>query len=282
MEYEIVSSELHIENNLPFRIESSRILANFKLSQSFVLMELTKTVTHQFSTTAKELVLAKYDTWFSFLVELEHIMVMTSTSKNTKKIFDHIIIKYNNFLRDDEVTFIGFLKGRAVPSPHDIKKLIKILALVKQRIYIKLIKKNKVFDQEFVDLWLEVHRYLLESILEKIMETKYEQTEYFREIGEHLANIMHHTLYEVYEIDLVFDKTVPYIVLNCDNVVENIYRMLGVNIVAERLAIYLQKIKELNYKVDVAHLKIYDQSNLELLRETENLVAEHNLKLIKG
>jgi len=273
---------LHIENNLPFRIESSRILANFKLSQSFVLLELTKTTTHRFSTTAKELMLAKYDVWFLFLMELERIMIMTSTPENTKRIFDYIFDKYVDFLRDDEKTFIEFLKTRETPLPHDIKKLVKILALAKQRVYINLIKKNKVFDLQFVDVWLEVHRYLLESILEKVMETKYEQTNYFREIGEHLANIMHHTLYEVYEIDLIFDKSVPYIVLNYDNVVENVYKALGINILAKRLEIYLRKIKELGYEIDRVHLKLYDQTDLILLKETEDLIAKHDLKLIKG
>ena len=282
MIYESTLNGLHIENNLPFRIESSRILANFKLSQSFVLLELTKTTTHRFSTTAKELMLAKYDVWFLFLVELERIVVMTATPENTKRIFDYILNKYNEFLREDEITFINFLKTRETPLPHDIKKLVKILALAKQRIYVNLIKKNEVFDQQFVDVWFKVHKYLLESILDKIMETKYDQINYFREIGEHLANVMHHTLYEVYEIDLVFDKTVPYIVLNCDNVVKNIYDALNINIIAKRLEIYLQEIKKLNYKIDSVHLKLYDQSDLDLLKETENLVAKHNLKLIKG
>jgi len=96
---------MHIENNLPFRIESSRILSNFKLSQSFVLLELTKTTTHKFSTTAKELILAKYDIWFLFLMEVERILIMSSNIDNVKKILLYIKNKYMRFMRDDEKDF---------------------------------------------------------------------------------------------------------------------------------------------------------------------------------
>jgi len=273
---------MHIENNLPFRIESSRILSNFKLSQSFVLLELTKTRTHKFSTTAKELILAKYDTWFLFLMEVERILIMASNIDNIKKILLYIENKYIKFMRDDEKDFIHHLKLRDHVLAPDVKKLIKILALAKQRVYMNILRTNELFDQKFIDVCEKIHKYMLESIIAKIIDTPYEPTTYFKAVGEHLAEVLHHTLYEVYELDLIFDKSTNYIVLNCDQVAVNVYKTLNINVIARRLDIYLQEIDKLGYKIDSVHLKLYDDPNPAMLRETEDLVASYGLKLIKG
>jgi len=279
---EIIFNEgIHIANNLRFRTESSKVLANYKLSQSFTLMELSKTTTHMFSVTAKELVLAKYDAWFLFLIDMEHVITMAADRNNFRKIVIKILHKCRGYLREDEIKFLENVKERDTILEYDIKEVIKLLALYRYRIYNKVIEYEPVFDKNYINIWTYVHNFLFQSLLHKITTLKLDAISYYSEIGLFVSRLLHHTLYEVYEIDNVFAKD-PYLILNYDDVVNEIYAELNINLLIKRLKKYLEEAENLDYSPTELRLKIYEeQVNQQLIAELETFVKEKNIKLIK-
>ena len=279
---EIIFNEgIHIANNLRFRTESSKVLANYKLSQSFTLLELSKTTTHMFTTTAKELVLAKYDAWFLFLIDMEHVLTMSVNRANFRKIINRMLFKCRGYLRDDEIKFLENVTKRETILEYDIKEVIKLLALYRFRIYNKVIENEPIFNKDYIEIWNYVHKFLFQSLLHKITSTELEPIKYYSEIGLFVSRLLHHTLYEVYEIDNIFVKD-PYIILNYDDVINEIYHEMQINLLIKRLEKYLEEAQRLNYEPEIVKLKIYEeQSDQVLLDELEQYAKSKGLRLIK-
>ena len=278
----IIFNEIHIANNLYFRIEASKVLANYKLTQSFTLNELTKTTAHKFSVTAKEIVIAKYDAWFLFLIDTENVITMSTELKKINKMIEYIKNKYSNYLRDDEVKKLNHIAIRDIILEYDIKEIIKILALIRYRIYSKTIENEPLFDKEYIKIWNEIHKPLFQALIHKITATRLEPASYYNEIGIFLSKLLHHTLYEVYEIDVLLNKELPVLVLNYDDVVNDVMEEMKLNILEHRMKKYIEVCKKLGCKISTVRLKIYEnQLNDKIILDIEQLAAENNLKLIK-
>ena len=282
MRDKIMLDEVHIANNLFFRIESSRILANYKLTQGFTLSELTKTTAHKFSTTAKEIVLTKYDAWFLFLLDVERVIAMSIEFENFKKIVNYIKHRYSAHMRDDELEALRNIVRRDIVIEYDIKEIIKILALVRYRIYTKTIDNEALFDKQYVAIWDEIHKPLFQALIHKITATKYEPASYYNEIGIFISKLLHHTLYEVYEIDVLLNKDLPILILNYDDTVNDIMKELKANILEFRLKKYIEESSKLGYEISTVKLKIYeDRVDEKIVSDIENITKANNLKLIK-
>jgi len=271
----IYMPEIHIENNIKFRAESSKVLSHFKISQSTVFSEIYQNPIHEFSKTAKEIILAKYDAWFVFLIDTEHLLTLVSQDNfnKNKNIINYILNKINKkYLRSDE---IEFFEKRLVKklNESDVKQIIKIFALYRNRIMMSIFKNEKIFDQTFIEIWKEMHKYLFEEFLNKIINTNYtfnSPTNYFIELGYFLTLLLHHTLYEVYEIDS-FNKN--YFILNYDKVVDELYNN-KINLLIEKLKIFkkYKNIKELT-------LITYYNKNESLLNELKEYCQKNNIEL---
>lgn len=282
MQNKSIFTEIHIANNLGFRIEASNVLANYKLTQNFTLGELIKTATHEFSTTAKEIVLAKYDAWFLFLMDMEHVIAMSTDLENFKKIIKYIENKYDKYIRDDEFEILKHIIRRDIVIEYDIKEVIKILTLIRYRIYSKIIENESLFDKQYVEFWGEIHDSLFQSLMHKITATKFEPASYYNGIGIYLSRLLHHTLYEVYEIDILFNKELPFLVLNYDDVVNDVMSDLKINALEYRLKKYIEECSKRGYKKSTVKLKLYEeQLNDKIILDVEQLAADNGLEMIK-
>jgi len=278
---EIVFNEgIHITNNLKFRTESSKVLANYKIAQSFALMELSKTTTHVFSTTAKELVLANYDAWFLFLIDMEHVLTMATEHKNFRKIAANILSKCKIHLREDEKIFLENVIKRKTVLEYDVKEILKLLALFRYRVCNKVIEHEPIFDKKYITIWHKIHEALFQALLHKITATGLDYIVYYNKVGLFVSQLLHHVLYEVYEIDLVFNKE-PYLILNCDNIVSEIYEELKINLLINRIEVYMREAEKLGYRPTEIRLKIYDEFDKNIVRELEKYSEENKLILRK-
>jgi hypothetical protein len=162
----------YIENNIRFRILTSSEFIKYKTAQTFILKEIEFNSIYNFSKTAKEIILFKFDVWFDFLCELEQ-----------------------------------FLLKKEILDSEDIKE-IKKLALERE-IYIKnVIKKyNNIFDKKFINIWEKIH-YDFTNFFDNFLnfKEKISREAYFEKIMNVIILIMQHVLYEIYEIDNLIYK----------------------------------------------------------------------------
>jgi len=81
------------ENNINFRIESSKALERFKAQQFFILTEV-KDGSYKFSRTSRELAIIFMDTLFAWLIAVENYLIRSRgnvfTEKNKSDILDRL------------------------------------------------------------------------------------------------------------------------------------------------------------------------------------------------
>lgn len=81
-----------VENNIHFRIVSSKMLERYKNTQSFVLTEMIYGQ-YKFSKTAREIMMLSMDKWFNWLVWLERTLIKDDKNVFTREIFEATIIQ---------------------------------------------------------------------------------------------------------------------------------------------------------------------------------------------
>ncbi len=175
-----------VGNNIEYRISSSAALARYKEAQSYILNQLAFNPFHDFSTTAKEILLFKYDIWFDFISELEQYLLING--KNSKV--------------------------------DDVLQLIEI----RVKYYEETLRaQTNIINQEYFEIWNEGHKFThsyLVDYTKEIFETDLKIPNLIGAIADALIKILNHTLYELQELDLIMftDSTPTFILddLSCD------------------------------------------------------------------
>lgn len=165
-------SENFIPNNIHLREVSSLCIAKYKNSQAFALSQLSANAKHVFSKSAKEILLLQYDIWFQWLITVETMLRENIDSEDS---IANEVIK----ISDD---YAGEYKMILLTNP-------------------------LVFDEKFSLLWLEVHSLLYVYLQTKIKEsTTKDAMTFMVEVTDVLISVMNNTLFELHEIDAVFNR----------------------------------------------------------------------------
>jgi len=77
-----------VGNNIDYRIGSSASMARFKESQTFILGQLAFNPFHEFSVSAKEILLFKFDIWFDLLCEMEQYILIKQDDMKFEDIWE--------------------------------------------------------------------------------------------------------------------------------------------------------------------------------------------------
>lgn len=165
-------------NSVNFRIRSSKALEKFKNVQSFQLNQLANGKYH-FSQDRRELLLLKYDMWSRWLYEIENLIIELSGNH-----LEHII------------------------DSKDIYMIV-MLALKTSETYKSVIhdKHNEFFDNNFINIWEEIHELAFEYMIDCIKSLKGLSFDIvFTRIVDILVEVMQYTLIEIYELDSIFCK----------------------------------------------------------------------------
>ena len=162
----ILKKRPFLPNSIALREISSMCIGKYKESQAFALSELVSNPTHNFSTTAREILLLKYDIWFRWLVEVEDVL------------------------------------RRRGPND-DIPGIIMTISDELEQEYTEIIIGNpNTFVRTFVDVWLEVHKHMYEYLRTKIKRlTPLDLARFMVEVTDVLILVMDNTLFELHEID---------------------------------------------------------------------------------
>ena len=210
----IIKKREFIPNNLKLRELSSRCIAKYKESQAFALSELSNNPRHSFSTTAKEVLLLNYDTWFIWLVEVEDVLRRheggDSVAKIIMQVSDHLEEEYSNILRE----------------------------------------YKEVFNEEFILVWLDAHKFMYAYLREKIKTlTSKSLPEFMLIVTDTLISVMDNTLFELHEIDNLFLGNTIF--LSFDDICIDYQKVVGDNhcILGKRLEVYAKYFKELPKEV---------------------------------
>lgn len=196
-----------VENNVKYRIASSRAIAKYKHSQAFLLSELSFNPYHEFSREAKEIILLKYDIWFDFLCEVEQFLLVSHSETMTKDFIDFVIS-----LSDERVEYY-----------HET-----------------MISNEEVFERKFLSVWEEVHTEIYNLFKKNISELYNITTgEFFGKMTDLLINTMNHTLFEVHEIDILFFTDGP-LQFNFDSLCCDYKDAYGKTLVSKKIDIYFQ------------------------------------------
>ena len=201
-----------VGNNIEYRIGSSAAMSRFKESQAFILGQLAFNPFHVFSTSAKEILLFKFDIWFDLLCEIEQYILIEQENIKFKDVWkmseERQMYAFETLLGSDIVDTVYF------------KRYLELTSLLKD------------FHQE---------------LLEEIIATDLNPASIFGAIVDLAVRALNHILYVVQELDVVmYSNKTPMInldVLSC----EISYPLSSGNLcpAIERLNIY-QDIREFN------------------------------------
>lgn len=220
----IIKDKPYAANNIVLRELSSMCIAKYKESQAFALSELISNPTHEFSTTAREILLVKYDIWFRWLVEVEDVV-------------------------------------RRRGPDDDIPGIIMRISDDLEQEYINILSNNEdIFDKEFVTIWLEAHKYMYNYLRAKISSLTTEDLPKFMiDVTDVLIQVMDNTLFELHEIDsLMLGKA---LFVSFDDICVD-YRETMQNdscLIAERLRVYN---RYFSIPTDEIIIKDYSKENL--------------------
>jgi len=196
-----------VANNIQYRIASGKSIANYKNAQSFLMSEIAFNPFHTFSNVARETLLFKYDVWFDFLCEVEQFL----------------LVEEGKYFTEETI------------------KTVKLLSEERVRYYQTVIKDNPgIFEENYMKIWNEVHEmiydYLVSSLTDLIGLNK---STAFSKLTEILINVMNHTLYELYEIDILQFSENDFI-FNYDSVCTSYYDVFGESLILKKYEIFLK------------------------------------------
>jgi len=201
--------ESYIQNNLAYREVTSDVIIDFKIAQKAVMNQLQMNNSHQFSKTAKEVLLLKYSVWFNFLLKLELVLLTT--------------------------------------KPEERRERIGALLNERSRCYKDTIKRNpKIFDQEWFEIWDIVHQHLFDylTITHQILDVN-DKCKYYRSFGKLLIKVLSQTLFEAFEVDVILNKDKDYIHLHLNSLDFSYKEATGKSLLVTRMK-YYEKIKKVN------------------------------------
>jgi len=232
-------------NNIDFRIQSSKILAKFKFQQSNIFKELIFNAPgHNFSYTAKEIVLLKYNIWFYYLVCLEQKLL---EFKNKKASLD------------------------------EIKEYITKQAKNRFNCYYDILFSQKNLDKKFLNIWKELHSYFENYFIDFINEIETTNIiDIFSKIGNEIIELLRLTIYEVYEIDSLLEGN---FIIYIDDYYFKIDEKYILQYFEKKLKLFnnFYKGKKLIIKSYIDYHKV---KNSDLCKLIENFAKENNLKII--
>jgi len=161
------------ENNIEFRISSSKMMERYKNTQSFVLSEMLYGE-YKFSKTSKEIALLTMDIVFGWIVALENYLV-----RDRREFFD------------------------------DRARLFSTESIKKARdYYIDVITSHKnIFREDIIKVWLDIHanRFdMMLAVLDGCVGMK--DIDAFSYIVNTLTEAMDSLKFELYEIDYLTEK----------------------------------------------------------------------------
>jgi len=240
----------YFNNNIEFRIVSSKAIEKWKHVQSFQLNQLINGK-FKFSQECREILLLKYDLWSRLIAETENLCIEVS---NQYKVVDEEFLK---------MFFILINK-----TMNEYKNVMTNT------------HKEK-FNQKCGDIWLKIHKdpekYLLKIINDM---SGYSLINFFVIFVDTITEIMQYTLMEIHELNSFFNyketseitkNSMPFIVIT--DFSEKVFDSLGVNIILNRIKIYkkISNIKEI-------YLKNYTDKLISsiLINEIQNLGIKIN------
>lgn len=163
---------MYVQNNIGFRVVSSKNLENFYRFKSSVLFELDNE-RNKFSGVAKEIMLLflhKYSTWCT---TVEALLINRHVIDETD--IQIILQRYGEIVEENRQTF---------------------------RIY------NPIFDPEFVSVWRKNHKHVQYSFKERVRATVgLRNTEAYPLIIDALVQALDSTKYELYEVDCLLGSS---------------------------------------------------------------------------
>lgn len=225
------------ENNIHFRIYSSKALEKYKHYQSFNLNQLVHGK-FPFRKTSKEILLLKYDMWFRWLMRIEGYIVANNIEKIKEEHID-IFLYY---------------------------------ASLTNALYQKTMQEYpQYFNPSFLNIWMKFH-----TLLHKYLHTQLklspttDSTYFFNHISDILIEVMDSTVYELVEMEVMLNKyeisicpnknkmeefspagSVPFLIYN--SIGENYYKIINESLLANRVKLYKNYIPTL----DKVYIKNY-------------------------
>lgn len=160
-----------IGNNIEFRIGSSAALAKFKETQSFILNQLALNPFHNFSNTAKEMLLFKYDVGFDLMCELEQYLLVTDSTE--------------------------YCSGDILPMINERLEYINET----------LLKRGDIIDLDYYKLWMQDYQNIVKSAvikLNEVLRTSLNPASIFGALIDLYIQVMNHSLFTLQEFDVVF------------------------------------------------------------------------------
>ena len=190
MRIDHINSNFHprefIHNNINYRIKTSEAIGYFKMNQVFVLEQIRFNDTIKFSDVSKDIMLLKYDIWYDWLNEIEQI----------------ILKRYNCDLKQ-------------------IKKEIIEDSRIRKIYYEDSLKNNfEGRDLEYIEFWINEHSFVYTYFIEKIneLDENIKKEDFFIQLTKLTTEILRRTLYELQELEVLFNHSDQKVNLCIDNV----------------------------------------------------------------
>lgn len=232
----------YCENNIQFRIKSSKLIADYKEMQEFNLKEMVYG-NYPFPEGTREIFLLKLDIWFRFTIQLEEELIK---------------LGHNNISEVD-------------------LELIHNIAKTAESKYTSIMEDDahgNHFNSEIYEIWKETHKSLFEYLIKEVDSTiGLTPVESFEYIIVKLIEVLQTTLYELFEtinLDRIF-KGVEFETY-CSNGFERgkIYlcysemcylfrNRVGKNLLIERLSVYLR-----HFDIKEVALRDYSRSGIPI------------------
>ncbi len=213
-----------IANNIKYRMASGRAIASYKSAQVFLMNEVAFNPFHSFSTVAKEILLLKYDVWFDFLCEVEQ----------------YLLVEDGKYVTESNI------------------ETIKLLSDERVQYYEYVMAENPgIFDDKYLVIWKEVHKLVYNFLTEQLNDlVGLNKSEGFKKLTNDLINIMNHTLYELYEVDILMFSDAEF-VFNYDSLCVTYCATHEVPLIIKKLEIF-NKIRKVNSII----IKGYDDAQI--------------------
>jgi len=169
-----------VGNNIEYRMGSSAALARFKETQSFILGQLALNPFHKFSSSAKEILLLKFDLWFDLLCEIEQYILIVQDNVSFEEIWE--------------------------------------MSEARQRYAVDTLREAQEIDQQYFTYYLELTGLLKDyhkNLLTTILGSDLNPASLFGSIVDLSVGALSHILYVVQELDvMMYSNKTP--VINLD------------------------------------------------------------------
>ena len=238
----MIESYKYFENNIKFRITSSRLLAEYKEMQEFNLKEMVFG-NYPFPKEVRDIYLLKLDLWFRFAIQLEEKLIRLEDSAISKEEVSHIL----------EMANLTEARYTEIMDDH---------------------KQNPNFDTKIYRIWRECHKELYNYFAATVKEVEgFDTVEAFSHIIKHLIVALETTLYELFEVINItrnfsdekinesrivgFDAGKTYLCFT--SICKEYKAKTCKNLIIERLKIYLTF-----YDIQTVALRDYSESKMPI------------------